>query len=166
MERKQALAVAAASSLVLGSALVALSAMGGFAVLGFGARPHGPGSFAITEVSRTRPAPRVVTKYKDVYDEPPAAGHSGAPASSQSATGGASAVSAPAAVSEPAEPPDTEEPTTAPAPPTTNAPTTPTTQEIEIPDDWPADKPLPPMPPNCIEPHLEDNGVWNCGGDD
>jgi hypothetical protein len=31
-----------------------------------------------------------------------------------------------------------------------------------VPEDWPAGKPVPPMPPNCHEPQLEDNGVWNC----
>jgi hypothetical protein len=31
-----------------------------------------------------------------------------------------------------------------------------------VPADWPADKPIPPMPPDCEKPQLEDNGVWNC----
>ena len=28
--------------------------------------------------------------------------------------------------------------------------------------DWPAGKPIPPIPPGCRQPQLEDNGVWNC----
>lgn len=59
-----------------------------------------------------------------------------------------------------------EEPTTPPAvTPTTPAPsptTIPATWPIGVPKDWPPDKPIPPMPPNCGQPQLEDNGVWNC----
>ena len=60
--------------------------------------------------------------------------------------------------------PDETTPVTAPpatAPPTT-IPTTTTTWPRGVPRDWPKDKPIPPMPPNCREPQLEDNGVWNC----
>jgi hypothetical protein len=50
-----------------------------------------------------------------------------------------------------------------PTPPsTTTVPTTPTTRPRGVPRDWPTDKPIPPVPPNCREPRLEDNGVWNC----
>jgi hypothetical protein len=31
-----------------------------------------------------------------------------------------------------------------------------------VPADWPASKPIPPMPPGCKQGQLEDNGVWNC----
>lgn len=51
------------------------------------------------------------------------------------------------------------------APTTTTAPkaaTTTTTWPRGVPRDWPADKPIPPMPANCRDPQLEDNGVWNC----
>lgn len=63
---------------------------------------------------------------------------------------------------------------TAPAPtaPATTAPvavpatTTPTPTTAApppgVPADWPANKPIPPMPANCQQPQLEDNGVWNC----
>lgn len=46
------------------------------------------------------------------------------------------------------------------APTTTKAPTT--TLPPGVPRDWPAGKPIPPMPPNCQQPQLELNGVWNC----
>ena len=32
-------------------------------------------------------------------------------------------------------------------------------RDAEVPEDWPADQPIPPMPEGCQEPHLEDNGV-------
>jgi hypothetical protein len=60
---------------------------------------------------------------------------------------------------------DATEPTTAPPDPpstTTAAPVTTTTRPPGVPKDWPPDKPIPPMPPNCHQPQLEDNGVWNC----
>ncbi len=31
-----------------------------------------------------------------------------------------------------------------------------------VPVDWPANKPIPPMPASCQQPQLEDNGVWKC----
>ena len=34
--------------------------------------------------------------------------------------------------------------------------------DARIAADWPAGKPIPPIPPGCREPVLEDNGVWNC----
>jgi hypothetical protein len=52
-----------------------------------------------------------------------------------------------------------------PGPPGTAAPapaTTTTTLPPGVPKDWPADKPIPPMPDGCRDPQLEDNGVWNC----
>lgn len=52
--------------------------------------------------------------------------------------------------------------TTAPA---TTAPTPPTTAAARpegVPADWPANQPIPPMPAGCVQPQLEDSGVWNC----
>lgn len=54
------------------------------------------------------------------------------------------------------------------APPSTAAPTTvkpvtsTTSRPRGVPADWPAGKPIPPMPPGCQDPQLELNGVWNC----
>ncbi len=47
-------------------------------------------------------------------------------------------------------------------PPT--APSTGTTlpPDARIPSDWPTGSPIPPIPPDCEEPVLEDNGIWNC----
>ncbi len=66
----------------------------------------------------------------------------------------ASPASAPAA----STPPST---TAAPQPPP--APASPAVPSgVRIPSDWPADKPIPPIPAGCRQPQLEDNGVWNC----
>ena len=48
---------------------------------------------------------------------------------------------------------------------TTSPPVTTTTRPRGVPGDWPPNKPIPPMPPNCHRPQLEDNGVWNCEDD-
>ena len=58
-----------------------------------------------------------------------------------------------------ATPPTNAPVTTAPA--TTASPPT-TVRPPGVPADWPANKPIPPLPANCIKPQLEDNGVWNC----
>jgi hypothetical protein len=51
----------------------------------------------------------------------------------------------------------------APQPPPTVAPSIPAAPSgARIPSDWPADKPIPPIPAGCGQPQLEDNGVWNC----
>jgi hypothetical protein len=50
--------------------------------------------------------------------------------------------------------------TTAPATTAPRAPTT--TLPPGVPTDWPAGKPIPPMPPHCVQPQLELTGVWNC----
>src|SRR5205085_9723848 len=60
-------------------------------------------------------------------------------------------------------------PTSVDATPSHSTPSTsvtPTTRPPGVPADWPAGKPVPPMPPNCRQPQLEDNGVWNCQSDD
>ena len=130
----------------------------------------------------TPSSPQVVTQYEDVVDRYVVrAGASPAPAV------GASAVpSAPAADPSAPPPADGQAPTTT-APPvaTTSAPTTPTTvtsaptttaprsptttvattattRPPGVPSDWPADKPIPPMPAGCRQPQLDDNGTWNC----
>jgi hypothetical protein len=40
-------------------------------------------------------------------------------------------------------------------------PTT-TTRPSGVPNNWPANKPIPPKPVPCVNGQLEDNGVWNC----
>jgi hypothetical protein len=89
-------------------------------------------------------------------------------------------LAAPTATPAPAVAPvTTSKPTTTPAPataapttakPATTVATTTTVKAVTpttvrppgVPRDWPAGKPIPPMPPNCKQPQLELNGVWNC----
>ncbi len=71
-------------------------------------------------------------------------------------------------------PPTTELRVTSVPPSTTTSPSatttsgvpesgpTPTARPRGVPADWPAGKPIPPMPPGCQDPQLEDNGIWNC----
>ena len=186
MERKRALAVAAATTATLGCAIVAGASIGGYSLLGFGSSHHqGPGTFGASLAAHQKS----VTKYRDVYDkyvvdtppdrasasasddvvavapavDPAFAPGDDAATPKHGSSGGSRSPSAGGDDDE-SEPPATIAPT-----PPTSAPSSPPTtsgQHIEIPDDWPADKPLPPMPADCAEPHLEDNGVWNCGSDD
>lgn len=58
--------------------------------------------------------------------------------------------------------PNTTNPPTTPAPTTTVKVTTTTVRPPGVPADWPAGKPIPPMPAGCKKPQLELNGVWNC----
>ena len=78
---------------------------------------------------------------------------------------GASRRGRPSTTREPAPEPAADEPTSTTTPTTTAAPVTTTTRPRGVPADWPPDKPIPPMPPNCQQPQLEDNGVWNCQDD-
>jgi hypothetical protein len=80
--------------------------------------------------------------------------------------------SAPPAAAEPAVPPTSTAPpayasgaptsaTTVEAP-SSVAVTTTTTRPPGVPEDWPSDRPIPPMPSGCRQPQLEDDGTWNC----
>jgi hypothetical protein len=188
MERKRALAVAAAGTATLGCAIVAGASIGGYSLLGFGSSHHqGPGTFGASLAAHQQS----VTKYRDVYDKyvidtaPERASASAsddavalaptvdpalpAPPGDDAATPKHSSSDESESPNEGGDDNESEPPATiAPTPPTSAPSSPPTTsrQHIEIPEDWPADKPLPPMPANCAEPHLEDNGVWNCGSDD
>jgi hypothetical protein len=173
MERTKALAVASAATIVLGSAIVAAAGVGGTSLLGFGgASTHGSPSFA---ASAENPAAkrRVIFRSRDVYDRYVVDTGAGdrvglAPAGSATPTPSRTAMAGP----DPTTP--TSTPTTLPPAkpetprpsPTTTVPPTPTTLPPGVPHDWPADKPIPPMPPNCRQPQLELNGVWNCQSND
>jgi hypothetical protein len=181
MHRRKALALAGASTFVLGSGLVATAAMAG-SFLGFGRTgADGAGSFTATPVVSSS-KPRVSVRSRDVYDRYVV--DVGA-----AAQGAASGVPAPApkpavlaplgsvAASLPVAVPHLSRggahvvaaPTTVRAVPSQPTPTTnvtSTTRPPGVPDDWPAGKPIPPMPANCKQPQLEDNGVWNCQSDD
>jgi hypothetical protein len=68
MERRKALAVASAATILLGSAIVAAAAVSGASLLGFGgASTHGTGSFAAT-AENAGSKRRVIFRSRDVYD--------------------------------------------------------------------------------------------------
>jgi len=208
MERRKALALAATITCVLGSTTVAVAAVGGTSLLGFGGGRHAQ----LSVLGPTGPGAGlgaggagVITRTKDVYDTvtlqsaakgggamparpaglisallpalPMPAGrptvvrsHAGRPNhhSRGSTTRPRSRPSPPKTPSTPStpttsttEPPSFSSPTPTPTT-TTLAPVTTTTRPPGVPPDWPPGKPIPPMPPNCHQPQLEDNGVWNC----
>jgi len=191
MERKRAMAVAATVTCVLGSSAVALAATTGVPVLGFG-RTHAADAAEVStlwQTSTAQQARRVVTRTKDVFDEvvvdvPERDAASATPAYAPAAV----VATTPAPTNGVAPLPRTHErsrhrrhhddvgmPSTTrppeddadgpPASSTTSLSTTTTTRPPGVPADWPPDKPIPPMPSNCREPQLEDNGLWNCGDD-
>lgn len=192
MERKKAFASASAATFVLGSVIVTAAAFGHVPLLGFGTHSVAQAATAnVAAPTTVRPSTkqRVVVRTKDVYDQLvvdtgniDAATRYPAPATNGSAPTPGLSPSTVAPVATPApeprhesddEPgtPETAPPTTgaAPASPTTTLPTepnTPTTQRLQIPGDWPAGTPIPPVPPNCFQPELRLNGTWNCQNDD
>jgi hypothetical protein len=66
MERRIALAVAASATVLLASTTVGAAVFGGVSVLGFGHKSTTASSDAIDPVADGRP--KVVTRYRDVYD--------------------------------------------------------------------------------------------------
>jgi hypothetical protein len=188
MERKRAMAVAATATCVLGSSAVALAATIGAPVLGFGRSPAADAAEVATvwKAPTAQQARRVVTRTKDVVDtvvvdvsERAASspmqsyGPTAAPAptpSVRTARPHRRAASHRSAVRDDDSPPTTTRPQEAepgepPATSTSTPATTTTTWPRGVPADWPPDKPIPPMPPGCRQPQLEDNGVWNCQDD-
>ena len=161
MNRKLALAASVSASTVLVAGAVMVGAL-------LSQGPEGTPSpdlaapVAETDSSVTSVDPIVV--YQDEYEFVAAAGApAAAPAATGDAGGGDSAPFVPGGVA--AATPAPAPAATVAAPTTTAAPkaaTTTTTWPRGVPRDWPADKPIPPMPADCREPHLEDNGVWNC----
>ena len=158
MERRTALAAAAVGAMLAASGVVAISTSllqgeGDGSETAF----EGPSTTIVAAATppSTTPGPVVVTETRDVYDtivvpvaDPVNASVGPAPTARSATTRTAKATAPPT--------------TAAPAPPTTVPPTTSTTRPPGVPADWPADKPIPPMPEGCQKPQLEDNGEWNC----
>jgi hypothetical protein len=208
MDRKKALALAATVTGVLASTTVAVAAVTGVSVLGFGGTHTARLSSLASYETSADASPGVITHTTEVYDKvvvegTPRAVAAAAPAGLMAPPAAASqpaGAAAPAVVTprlgparhrrhpapntpttarstgspRPASTPTTEptgpEPTDPPviAPPSTTSTiplVTTTTRPPGVPRDWPPGKPIPPMPPNCRHPQLEDNGVWNCGDD-
>lgn len=166
MQRRKALALSVVAALLV-------TAMGVMAValVQMSARTEGTGAAMPPDLlspTSTAPSasPEPAIEYQDVYDvtgptgAPTAPGALGAVASDVPGAAGVEPRATPApvasnSVTPPAHPTPT---TTTPPPPTVTTSTLPP----GVPADWPADKPIPPMPPGCRKPQLEDNGVWNC----
>jgi len=153
MERKRAMAVAATVTCVLGSSTVALAATAGVPVLGFGRSPAADAAEVATvwHSSTARHARRVVTRTKNVVDKVVVDVPEG---------GGASAT-APDTTT--AQPPVTEP--REPLATSTATPITTTTRPPGVSADWPGDRRIRPAPPDCHDPQVEDNGLWNCHDD-
>jgi len=97
----------------------------------------------------------MVTAGPDASANPPASGPPSSPAETP-ADGTPVTTNPPRTPSPPTTAPPAQGPgTTSPATPTTTWP-----PGTEISGDWHG--PIPPIPPGCVKPHLEDNGVWNC----
>lgn len=201
MERRVALATAAAAAVTLGLGTVAFAAIGGTSVLGLadgGATKVVPGSqvqeiqnvVVVVSGSTTTVAgapadatgavvspvaepvtttPAVVPVWTGAPTETtpaPAPTPTTAKSTTSSATPTTAKSTAPVTTAKPVTTTTAAPATTTPA---TNAPTTTakpatntTVRPPGVPADWPANKPIPPMPPNCQQPQLELNGVWNC----
>jgi hypothetical protein len=183
MERKKAFRVAVAATAATGALIVGTAAMTQAAFLGFGGGETHVAKARLAAANVHPVKRRVVTR--DVYDRrvvdlPTASAAPSAPSTAAPATYAPVVTMPPTVVA-----PQPTVPSALPAarnddgsdddeevgPPATSAPTPITapaapTQHVELPDDWSPGQPIPPMPPNCQEPHLEDNGVWNCGGGD
>jgi hypothetical protein len=161
MNRKLALAASVSASTVLVAGAVMVGAL-----LSQGPErlpaPDLAAPAAETDSSVTSVDPIVV--YEDQYEFVAAEGGPAAAAVATGDPGGSEAgPSVPASTAVAAAAPSPVAPVAAPS--TTAAPapaTTTTTRPRGVPKDWPADKPIPPMPANCRDPQLEDNGVWNC----
>jgi hypothetical protein len=160
VKRTTALALAASAALVIGSGVVASSAILGLPLFGFGG--HEATGSAATAAST--PSPSVVdqTVYDDHYVTSPAqSGSPGAvhtpsePTAAFASLGVRSAAPSAATTPAPAAPPTTASPTT--ASPTTLATTT-TTVAAAGP---------PPPPPGCREPEWDpEHHVWQCSRGD
>jgi hypothetical protein len=171
LPRRKALVVAGlagVTTLLVGSAVLAMTVQGGFGM-----------ASANSDVGE----PSVVTEvqYDDtvvVVPDAPAAPESGnaapaaaaaGPSSSSAPAEAPSAAPAPAPAASYRSAPQSAAPAANQAPESeshaapTPKPTTPTTQaRTEPEDDEEAARPAPPKPAGCVGGVLEDNGVWNC----
>jgi len=169
MERRRAIALAAAGSLIGAASVVA-------AATGLLHAPDAPVSAAGPIDTAAPPAapdvvagpldPVILTERRDVYDTVMVQTPTPSPAAAGADPGTAlqgTAKSSPATKPGGATTTTTTTNQSVLSSPTTTVPsTTTTTRPPGVPSDWPADKPIPPMPPGCQKPQLEDNGVWNC----
>ncbi len=187
MERRLAFAWSSAVVGVAVSGVITVAAVTGSPFLGFGPDEAPTRDRASTSASAR--ADEYVIIHRP--GSPPTGEHSGgdgtSPTDTVASRRGASAAVAPtpvpasrSATANPSTPvatapspaPTSPPPTTASPPTTTASPPTTVPGQVlyvgdlppgwEVPSGWPADKPLPPVPPGCVLGHLEDNLKWNC----
>jgi len=169
MERKKALAVSAVAALLVVTMAAMTVALVRMSTQTSGTDAVMPSGLAPSSTALSAP-PEPTIEYQDVYDlgaptvdrtgpSEPAAVTSGQREPSQPEPSAPERSSAPPPAASTSGPlPMRSTTTTAPPPPNATTSTLPP----GVPADWPLGKPIPPMPPGCQKPQLEDNGVWNC----
>jgi hypothetical protein len=166
MERKQALAAAAAGTVALGAAVVAAAALGGYSLLGFDG--HAPRARATARpIAAEHVRPKVVTKYQDVYEKR-VVDTTVAPALTVAPVINAPPVQLVASVPPPPMMTTTTVPPSSPAPEvnhSTRGQSPPSTDDVS--DDTPSPTTTipgatPTTGPGCPRIEYEDNGTWHC----
>lgn len=164
MDRRMALSAAGLATAALLIVMIGLAAVSDAGFLGFGGGRSQLHTVAPVTPPAVPPAagavapvdPQVVMQVQDVYDQVVVA------IPDPTAT----ALPVEAAATSPTAAPALRSMTTTTATTQPSRTTSTTTAQGDrppgVPADWPAGKPIPPMPPNCKHPQLEDNGVWNC----
>lgn len=185
MERRQAMAASAMGALVLAAGAVTVKTVNLHRPVPRQASASPVPQTAPAAANPEPPSPPatiVVTRYEEVADRyviptpvstplpsageltPPAAGAAD-PVPGSPQPGSTSTTTPPAAgtlTTTSAPVTTTSGPGTAATSTTATTGATATTRPPGVPADWPADQPIPPMPPGCRDPQLEDNGEWNC----
>jgi hypothetical protein len=165
MERHKALAVSAVAALLVVAMVVMTVALVQMSAQTNGTDAAMPSGLAGPSSTVASASTEPVIEYQDVYDvsglpvTPTNPTQRVAATSDQPGETGRGPTAAPAPVaSNSVTPPVRPTTTTTPPPPTVTTSTLPP----GVPADWPPSKPIPPMPPGCQKPQLEDNGEWNC----
>jgi hypothetical protein len=165
VERRKALAVSAVAAVLVTAIVVMAVALVQMSAQSNGTDSALPSSLVAPSSTASSDSPEPAIEYQDVYDVSGATVAPTNPTPPAAVTGdqpgetGRGPTAAPGPVaSDSVTPPARPTTTTTPPPPTVTT----TTLPPGVPADWPPGKPIPPMPPGCRKPQLEDNGVWNC----
>lgn len=187
MDRRNAIALSTSIAVTAAVGALAFASLGGMNILGFGSERHFadpplvdaslPTSESSPSIDQSTSTTAAIEGQPTIVLLPGSSRAAGAgptnatsPASGQPSAPGPTAppASGPAATTPPATAPAGTAPSaTVPAPgptspPATAAPSSTLPPDARIPSDWPPGTPIPPIPPGCKKPVLEDNGVWNC----
>ncbi len=190
MQRRLAFAWSSAFAGVAVSGVIAVAAVTGSPLLGFDSEEAPTGARAIPPTTAGATPDQYVIIHRAAPPQP--GERTGVAGTSRRGTvasgagvagaGGGAAGAGAGAPPTPSDPTSSSTPETTNAPvatdptPTTTSPRPPTTTTTpaglvyrsdlpsgwEVPSGWPADQPLPPIPPGCALGHLEDDLTWNC----